>query len=716
MTRLFCIDTAGGWRLVFVCFSLLLCSMSSAIVLHPDGEPNLTVWTDHPVNNVIGRWGTNASCVAIGKRYVISTRHQDSYNSGVGKTIAINGINYTVGEELNIHEDLRIARITGPQGRVASLPDYANIYPNISKSWQLSNINNKYITMAGFGKIRGTSLIQDGTVYGYSWATNTGNLLHWATNKIDIYIPSGSVNELLLQADFDSLGITGSTIYETAPAEYDSGGGWFIDDGGAWKLAGVTAGVDPCTVKQQSWFLNPADISNPNPAVGKRFFAHWLNDYVATIQNAIIEPAIPTGISAAVGYNCGEILLSWDSVSGVDGYRVYYSQGSAEFVLHSSVLSTQTSRTIGSLNPNTTYNFAVTAYKGIAESDYSSIAVAAASTNCQYQISGYVMDSGNPIQGVVIDANNGATTDIIDSQGYYSISVPYGWSGSITPSKFGYSFTPQSLMRLNVTANITVPNFEANAPILIDDFNDNARSADWIVQNPDFPTTIIDETNQRLEISSSNDINPTEAFCSANGWKISSEQNFSLKIEFHNEILTQSFAGVAIRLVDSNARENYIRLSVASEANQPIFAVQAGMNGMLIDCSVPRTSSDGSLWISYNSDTNEIYLSLNGFGPEDYFQVVSLPEKIDWIIELVGFTENFGFASGLAWFDNFTIQTGKLTNWPPKTDINQDGFVDIEDLCEMAGQWLNTGGGFSADIDSDGYVDFVDLARLAEVW
>ncbi len=695
MTRLFCIDTAGGWRLVFVCFSLLLCSMSSAIVRHNDNPIN----GGTPPNAVIGKWysPSTASCVAIGKRYVITTKHQGG-GAVAGTIVAVGGTNYTVAQEFDIATatDIRVARIKEIDSGLANLSQFSLLYSG-------SYPNNTPMIIGGFGDIRGAEL-RDGTnkLYGYTWITNPNSTTPvWGTNQIEmsLYFPSQNI----LSADFD--GSASST--EGALADHDSGSGWFISNAGVWKLVGLTFAVDTASVPfGESWFLNPRS----------NFYAHWLNDYVSTIQNAIIEPAIPTGISAAAGYNCGEILLSWDSVSGVDGYRVYYSQGSAEFILHSSALSTQTSKTIGSLNPNTTYNFAVTAYKGIAESDYSSIAAAAASTNCQYQISGYVMDSNIPVQNVIIDTNNGATTSITDSQGYYSISVPYGWSGSITPSKFGYNFTPQSLTRLNVTANLTVPNFEANAPILIDDFNDNARSADWIVQNPDFPTTIIDETNQRLEISSSNDINPTEAFYSANGWKISSEQNFSVKIEFHNEILTQSFTGVAIRLVDSNVRENYIRLSAASEANQPIFAVQAGINGMLIDRSVPRTSSDGSLWISYNSDTNEIYLSLTGFGPEDYFQVVSLPEKIDWIIELAGFTENFGFASGLAWFDNFTIQTGKLTNWPPKTDINQDGFIDIEDLCEMAGQWLNTGGGFSADIDSDGYVDLADFARLAEVW
>ena len=49
------------------------------------------------------------------------------------------------------------------------------------------------------------------------------------------------------------------------------------------------------------------------------------------------------------------------------------------------------------------------------------------------------------------------------STGFYTVNVPYNWSGKITPSKAGvYSFTPAYRSYTNVTATITGQNYLAN--------------------------------------------------------------------------------------------------------------------------------------------------------------------------------------------------------------------------------------------------------------
>ena len=54
-----------------------------------------------------------------------------------------------------------------------------------------------------------------------------------------------------------------------------------------------------------------------------------------------------------------------------------------------------------------------------------------------------VVISGNTgIGGVTLNYSGGMTTS--DENGNYSLTVPYGWSGLVTPSKQGYRFTPTS--------------------------------------------------------------------------------------------------------------------------------------------------------------------------------------------------------------------------------------------------------------------------------
>ena len=69
-------------------------------------------------------------------------------------------------------------------------------------------------------------------------------------------------------------------------------------------------------------------------------------------------------------------------------------------------------------------------------------------------ISGYVQtSSGSDIDGVTITFSNGEKSTTTDSSGYYKEKIKKGWSGTATPSKHGYSFSPASRSYSNVTTD-----------------------------------------------------------------------------------------------------------------------------------------------------------------------------------------------------------------------------------------------------------------------
>jgi hypothetical protein len=75
-----------------------------------------------------------------------------------------------------------------------------------------------------------------------------------------------------------------------------------------------------------------------------------------------------------------------------------------------------------------------------------------------HKISGYVIDGdNNGIEGVSVAFNNGGATVTTNSSGYYSTSVTYGWSGTSTPTKEGWTFDPTSSTFSNVTSDIVCP-------------------------------------------------------------------------------------------------------------------------------------------------------------------------------------------------------------------------------------------------------------------
>jgi len=104
-------------------------------------------------------------------------------------------------------------------------------------------------------------------------------------------------------------------------------------------------------------------------------------------------------------------------------------------------------------------------------------------------ISGYVKTSGgSAISGVTMTDWPG-TDPTTDSSGYYSGTVSYGWSGTITPSKSGYSFSPASKTYSNVTSNQSNQNYTGSQGVTLPEAVDNSTltwttdgDAEWFGQ------------------------------------------------------------------------------------------------------------------------------------------------------------------------------------------------------------------------------------------
>ncbi len=75
-------------------------------------------------------------------------------------------------------------------------------------------------------------------------------------------------------------------------------------------------------------------------------------------------------------------------------------------------------------------------------------------------LAGTVTDTnGSPVAGVLIQPA-GLEGEMTDANGNYSIGVPIGWKGTLTPSKGAEMFLPASLTETNVTNSLTGLNFE----------------------------------------------------------------------------------------------------------------------------------------------------------------------------------------------------------------------------------------------------------------
>ncbi len=253
---------------------LLLFSCASpafSVILHPAGEPDLVTWTDRPDPNVVGRWSSNASCVAVSSNCVVTVRHA---GGGVGTLVEIGGRTYTVSETWNYGSaDLRVARLYG-----ANLTSFVGLYENTGEV-------GKNIVIGGYGDGRGAVLQKSGITYGYQWDNSSNSTLRLCTNRIDDTEDDSSVGGFtsnVIIADFDGLTDDKATIYEGITADHDSGCGWFVKVGDTWKVAGLSRAVE--YHNEQSWFRNSSD---PNVLHPDYFDAVRLSSYAIWILDAI---------------------------------------------------------------------------------------------------------------------------------------------------------------------------------------------------------------------------------------------------------------------------------------------------------------------------------------------------------------------------------------------------------------------------------------------
>ena len=250
-----------------------------AVVLHPASPPLPA--SLRPNDGMIGRWGLNASCVAIGADLVLTTIHQDDGDPFSPRTVEIDGVSYTatvqsdhVGGGTTPWTEIRLARLT-LDGEPADLAYWADLFTAADGS-----VDGRLVAIGGYGKGRGQALATaTGQVYGYRWASSGNNTLRWGQNVTAL------TTEDVVGCLFDGPDVDPTVVSEATVADYDSGGGWFTQVNGRWRLLGLTLGTQHATIKQ-SWFAT-TDSAAPNPdwlsALRIDVYAPWIEEMAKSL-------------------------------------------------------------------------------------------------------------------------------------------------------------------------------------------------------------------------------------------------------------------------------------------------------------------------------------------------------------------------------------------------------------------------------------------------
>lgn len=199
---------------------------------------------------LVGSWG-GASCIAIGPRHVMLTRHQGGQ---VGTRVTFGETTYAA-QRIWTHEsvDLQVARIEALDGGDAELSHWARVSRGDDES-------GRTVLIGGRGKLRGDTRYDDtGEAYAYLWGQSTEQVV-WGANVVEstYSLMNSGVEYMFLDFDGPDLGVPG----EVAPADGDSGGGWFLQDpDGTWRVVGMSRSTQRTGA---TWFRNPY-TGQPDP-------------------------------------------------------------------------------------------------------------------------------------------------------------------------------------------------------------------------------------------------------------------------------------------------------------------------------------------------------------------------------------------------------------------------------------------------------------------
>jgi hypothetical protein len=208
-----------------------------------------------------------------------------------------------------------------------------------------------------------------------------------------------------------------------------------------------------------------------------------------------------------------------------------------------------------------------------------------------------------------------------------------------------------------------------------------------------------------------------QASYAANGWSFDTAEDLAVKVDFHYGDISAAEGWIGMSVGDD---VNYVSISTGSDSNASYFYYEAVVDGNMVFEQEPRASDDGTLYISYDAALKEFYVSRTGFGSDNAY-AWSEPNLTQgqWgspvKVSVGGGSSGTVLEAGEAYLDNFKVVTTEaILGWPPATDIDENGFIELNDLKMICENWLGAGEGDI--VGEDGIVNFLDFAEFGLAW
>ncbi len=279
-------------------------------------------------------------------------------------------------------------------------------------SSDISNVIQEVVNRSGFGS--GNSI----AIY-YSTRDLSGKARSFASYE---YSPASAA---VLEITYETYTISGHILTTgAAPLEGVSVSagtdieGDVTDATGYYELKVPLGWSGTVSVSKTGWGFTEFSHSYTNV-----FSDQLSQDYTA------IQPVISGYVKDGTGTGVEGVSVSADNSGGLDTTD---ANGYYEVIVPYNWTGTTSASLAG-------YNFTSKTYSTPVIADQTNQDF----TGFQPTISGHVKDeTGTGVEGVSVLSDNGGGSDTTDASGYYEITVPYDWSGTVTPEITGLGFEP----------------------------------------------------------------------------------------------------------------------------------------------------------------------------------------------------------------------------------------------------------------------------------
>jgi hypothetical protein len=204
---------------------------------------------------------------------------------------------------------------------------------------------------------------------------------------------------------------------------------------------------------------------------------------------------------------------------------------------------------------------------------------------------------------------------------------------------------------------------------LRDSFDDNAMGRLWYLDATDANSVWLEEVDNHLDLRSTASAAGARAQYVSSYWKLDATADFSLQVNYHFTPVTAQQAWLSVRLTPSASAgdANHMDFDVGSSGGSSRLRYEAANSGsVLAQDSTSRTAESGTLYISYDADADELYVSSTAAGRAHAWKIISGLAKGRWkgaplSVAIGGMASGLAIDVGQARFDDFTVETGTLS-------------------------------------------------------